>query len=55
MGAVARAYEYLLAAERLVGTEWRRCAAMTSGDVLMRIDDGGRVIDWSPSADEVFG
>ncbi|MGW6094450.1 SpoIIE family protein phosphatase [Streptomyces sp. NPDC055157] len=28
---------------------------MTSGDVLMRIDDGGRVIDWSPSAGEVFG
>ncbi|WP_030979980.1 ATP-binding protein [Streptomyces sp. NRRL S-1824] len=28
---------------------------MSSGDVLMRIDDGGRVIDWSPSAGEVFG
>ncbi|WP_406291797.1 PAS domain-containing protein [Streptomyces sp. NBC_00624] len=28
---------------------------MTSGDVLMRIDDGGRVIEWSPSAGEVFG
>lgn len=28
---------------------------MSSGDVLMRIDDGGRVIDWSPAAGEVFG
>ncbi|WP_406405187.1 SpoIIE family protein phosphatase [Streptomyces sp. NBC_01643] len=28
---------------------------MSSGDVLMRIDDGGRVIDWSAAAGEVFG
>jgi PAS domain S-box-containing protein len=28
---------------------------MSSGDVLMRIDDDGRVIDWSPLAREVFG
>ncbi|MET8327859.1 SpoIIE family protein phosphatase [Streptomyces sp. NPDC005181] len=28
---------------------------MSSGDVLMRIDDDGRVIEWSPSAHEMFG
>ncbi|MGW3246474.1 SpoIIE family protein phosphatase [Streptomyces sp. NPDC001070] len=28
---------------------------MSSGDVLALVDEGGRVIEWGPSAEEVFG